>query len=151
MNITSSCCKEGKVINNSDDFQQQINRLFYYPFFQDSGVFSGDTIIPRIDIHADAEQIYVKAELPGMEKENIDVTVEDGQLIIRGEKKQEKECNEKSYLWVERYHGTIYRAVDLPAAVDASRVKATYKNGVLDLVLPRREEDKPKQIKIDVT
>jgi len=85
-----------------------------------------------------------------MKKDEIEVSVHGDTLIIKGEKKQEKEVKEKDYVRTERFYGSFNRAIRLPAAVDAPKVNASYKNGVLELVLPKKEESKPKQLKIDI-
>lgn len=105
---------------------------------------------PAIDVHDSKDHIVVKADLPGLKKEDIDVSVQEGTLVIRGEKKEEAERKEKGLIRTERFYGSFYRAVSLPTAVDDTKVKAAYKNGVLELTLPKKEEAKPKQIKIDV-
>jgi len=83
-------------------------------------------------------------------KEDIDVSVLNDVLTIKGEKKQEKEVNEKGYVRSERFYGSFQRTIALPAGVDAAKVAAAYKNGVLELTLPKKEDAKPKQIKVDV-
>ena len=83
-------------------------------------------------------------DLPGMKKEDIEVSIQDGTLIIRGEKKEETERKEKGAVRTERFYGSFHRAVNLPTAVDDTKVKANYKSGVLELTLPKKEEAKPK-------
>ena len=86
----------------------------------------------------------------GMKKDEIDVSVHGDTLIIKGEKKQEKEIKESDFVRTERYYGSFNRAIRLPSEVQADKVNAAYKNGVLELVLPKKEESKPKQLKIDI-
>lgn len=105
---------------------------------------------PAIDIYDSKDNVMVKADIPGMKKDEIEVSVHGDTLIIKGEKKQEKEVKERDYVRTERFYGFFNRAMSLPAAVDASKVNATYKNGVLELVLPKKEESKSKQLKIDI-
>jgi len=105
---------------------------------------------PAIDIYDSKDSVMVKADIPGMKKEEIDVSVYGDTLIIKGEKNQEKETKEKDFVRAERFYGSFNRAIRLPAEIDASKVNASYKNGVLELVLPKKEESKPKQLKIDV-
>lgn len=105
---------------------------------------------PAIDVLESKDRIAVKADLPGMNKEDIEVSVQGDTLIIKGEKKQEKEVKEGGRIRSERTYGSFYRAVTLPEGADASNVKATYKNGVLELILQKKEEVKPKQISIEV-
>jgi HSP20 family protein len=92
----------------------------------------------------------VKADIPGLDKEDIDISVHGDTLTIKGEKKEEKESKDKGLVKTERFYGSFNRSLTLPSEVDAAKVKASYNNGVLELTLPKKEESKPKQIKIDV-
>lgn len=105
---------------------------------------------PALDVYDSNDSIRVKADIPGMNKEDIRVSVHGDTLTIEGEKKYEKEVKEESFIRTERAYGSFYRAITLPGTVDAANVKATYKNGVLELTLPKKEEAKPKEIKVDV-
>ena len=92
----------------------------------------------------------IKAELPDMTREDIDVTVDKGTLTIKGEKKVAADVKEEQFHRVERRYGTFSRSFSLPPTVDATRVSADYRNGVLTITLPMREESKPRQIKVEV-
>lgn len=105
---------------------------------------------PAVDIYDSKDNVLVKADIPGLSKEDIDVTVDGDTLVIKGEKKQEKEVKEKEYIRTERFYGNFHRAIRLPSEIQADKVEATYKNGVLELVLPKSEKAKPKQIKLDI-
>jgi HSP20 family protein len=105
---------------------------------------------PAVDIYDSKDNVMVRVDIPGMKKDEIDVSVHKDTLIIKGEKKQEKELKEKDFVRTERFYGSFNRAIRLPAEVQAEKVNATYKNGVLELVLPKKEESKPKQLKIDI-
>jgi HSP20 family protein len=105
---------------------------------------------PAVDVQDSKDSIIVKADIPGLSKDEINVTIQNNTLIIRGEKKQEHEEKEKGYVRTERFHGSFYRAIALSTDVDAEKTKAEYKNGTLELTLPKREEAKPKQITVDV-
>jgi HSP20 family protein len=105
---------------------------------------------PVVDIVENNGNIEVKAELPGMTKEDIKVTVKDNILSLSGERKQEKETKEKTFHRIERYYGSFCRNIQLPESVEADKVKATYKDGVLNIVLPKPESAKPKKIDVDV-
>jgi HSP20 family protein len=110
----------------------------------------GRTWMPPVDIYEnDAHELVLKAELPDMKREDIDITFENGVLTLRGERKMDTEVNQDRYQRVERRHGTFSRSFTLPATVDASRIKATYADGVLTVRLPQRDEAKPKQIAIE--
>lgn len=104
--------------------------------------------LPAVDVSETEDKITVKAEIPGMEAKDIDISVSGDTLTIKGEKKTETEEKEENYHVVERSYGSFRRAMKLPASVDADKVEATYKNGVLSVVLPKKEEVKPKAIEI---
>ena len=105
---------------------------------------------PAVDIYETKDAVCVRAELPGVDKDAVSVEVKDGVLALRGERKFEKEVKEENYHRVERSYGTFHRSFSLPSSVDGERVTARMKDGVLEVTLPKREEAKPKQIKISV-
>lgn len=104
--------------------------------------------LPAVDVSETGDKITVKAEIPGMEAKDIDISMVGDTLTIKGEKKAEHEEKEENYHLVERSYGSFSRAMKLPVAVDPEKVEATYKNGVLTVVLPKKEEVKPKAIEI---
>jgi HSP20 family protein len=104
--------------------------------------------LPAVDVSETADKITVKAEIPGMEAKDIEISMVGDTLTIKGEKKAEHEEKEENYHMIERSYGSFSRAMKLPGMVDADKVKATYKNGVLIVVLPKKEEVKPKAIEI---
>ena len=107
--------------------------------------------VPAVDIHeTDGHEYVIKAELPEMKREDISVTFEDHVLTLAGERKASFEENTGTYHRTERAHGRFSRSFTLPATVDGSRISATYKDGVLTVRIPQREEAKPKQISVDV-
>ena len=119
--------------------------------FRDFGFTTGSTWVPPVDIYQTGEhELVLKAELPEMAREDIDVTVENFVLTIKGEKKLGTEVKEEQFHHIERRYGAFDRSFSLPRTVDASKVSADYKNGVLTVRLPLREEAKPRQIKVDV-
>jgi len=105
---------------------------------------------PAIDIEENNGNLMVKAEIPGMSKEDIKVSVKDNLLTISGERKRENESKGKTFYRVERCHGQFRRIIRLPAEVDADKVKASYKDGVLHVILPKPESMKPKQIDVEI-
>jgi HSP20 family protein len=110
----------------------------------------GRSWMPPVDIYeADNHELVLKAELPDMQREDIDITFENSVLTLKGERKLDSEVSRDRYQRVERHHGTFSRSFTLPATVDATRIKATYKDGILTIRLPQREEARPKQIAID--
>jgi HSP20 family protein len=119
--------------------------------FRDFGFTGGNTWVPPVDIFQTGEhELVLKAELPEMTREDIDVTVENFVLTIKGEKKLGAEVKEEQFHHIERQYGSFSRSFSLPRTVDASKVSADYKNGVLTVRLPLREEARPRQIKVDV-
>src|SRR6202521_4952679 len=118
--------------------------------FRDFGFPAPSTWMPAVDIFQTGNhELVLKAELPDMSREDIDITVENFVLTIKGEKKFAGEVKAEQFHHVERRYGTFSRSFSLPRTVDAGKVSAEYKNGVLTLRLPLREEAKPRQIKVD--
>ena len=105
---------------------------------------------PAVDLFEEKDDIVVKAELPGMEKDNIEVNLTDHHLTIKGEKKKEEEIKEENYYRAERSYGSFLRTLDLPKDVHADKVKASFKNGILEVRLPKTEEAKAKEVKVKV-
>jgi HSP20 family protein len=120
--------------------------------FRDFGFGSGAaTWVPPVDIYQNGDhELVLKAELPDMSREDIDITVENFVLTLKGDKKVSGEVKEEQFHHVERRYGAFSRSFSLPRTVDASKVSAEYRNGVLTIKLPLREEAKPRQIKVDV-
>ena len=106
--------------------------------------------LPSLDVSETKNELVVKAEVPGMDAKDIDISLSDGMLTIKGEKKQEKEEKEADYHLVERSYGAFVRSVQLPKEVKADKINASYKDGVLKITLPKSEEAKKKEIKIKV-
>jgi HSP20 family protein len=107
--------------------------------------------VPAVDIYeTDAHEVVLKAELPDMKREDINLTFENGVLTLKGERKFEQEAKKENFQRIERRHGTFSRSFTLPNTVDATRISAAYKDGVLTIRLPQREEAKPKQIAVNV-
>lgn len=103
---------------------------------------------PALDVHEDKDSFSIRAELPGMKREDIEVTLQDGALVISGERKEEKVGEETTVHRQERYYGKFTRVLTLPAAVSGDKVKAQYKDGILTVTLPKAEEAKPKAITV---
>jgi HSP20 family protein len=118
---------------------------------RDFGFNTGNNWVPPVDIYQTGEhELVLKAELPDMTREDIDVTVENFVLTVKGEKKLGTDVKEEQFHHIERHYGAFSRSFQLPRTVDAGKVSAEYKNGVLTVRLPLREEAKPRQIKVDV-
>ena len=105
---------------------------------------------PSVDLYEEKDDIVVKAELPGLDKDNIEVNLSDNRLTIKGEKKQEQEVKKENYYRSERSYGSFIRTLDLPREVQTDKVKAAFKNGVLEIRLPKTEEAKKKETKVKI-
>ena len=130
------------------DLLPEVNRLLRRPLFPAPG--NGGRWLPEVDVTEEKDRVVVKADLPGMKQEGIGVEVSDGALTIKGERKRETETKDAKAYRVERSYGSFLRNFTLPAGVDAAKVSAAYKNGVLEVTLPKLAEAKAKQIKVDV-
>ena len=118
----------------------------------DDGFMTTGEWVPPVDIYADGDQqLVLKAELPEMTLDDIDVSVDNGALTIKGEKKFSKDVKQDQFRRIERHYGAFSRSFSLPQTVDPHKVEAEYKQGVLTVRLPLREEAKPRQIKVNVT
>ena len=134
----------------TNSFQEQFNRLFSEAFDRSSDESSITTWAPAVDIFETEHELVVKADLPDIKPQELDIRVENNMLTIRGERKFEKQVNENNYLRVERAYGSFSRSFSLANTVNSDAIKAEYKDGVLTLTIPKREEAKPKQIKVNV-
>ncbi len=105
---------------------------------------------PTVDVYETKDSVVVKAELPGVDPKEVEISVEDGTLYLKGERKSESEDQRDGYHRLERSYGSFARAFTLPDSVDPEKVSAEYKDGLLSVTLPKREESKPKKVKIAV-
>lgn len=130
--------------------QNQLSRLF------DSGADRGQddealmrgSWVPAVDVAEEGDELIVRAELPGMREEDIDIEFENGILTLKGERKFEDEKKDRNYHRIERAYGRFVRSFTLPRSIDPENIAATYDNGILELIIPKREEAKPRQIRI---
>jgi len=129
--------------------QEQVNRLFENSFNgrSDSSLASW---APAVDVHETENELVVTADIPGMNEKDIDVRVENNMLTISGERKTESNVKDDNYLRVERTYGSFSRSFSLPNTVNTEGIAAEYNNGVLSVRLPKREETKPRQVKVNV-
>ena len=126
----------------------QLNRLFTDFFGRATQEQNLTTWAPAVDIYEGQNELVVQADLPAVKPEDLDIRVENNILTIRGERKFEKKADEKNYLRVERAYGSFARSFSLANTVNTEAIEADYKAGVLTLSIPKREEAKPKQIKV---
>jgi len=146
------------IVRWSDPFrefaqlQNRINRAFSDAYGHgDEGLTTSGSWVPPVDIFQNGDhEIVLKAELPDMRREDIDITVDNGTLTVKGDKKFSNEVKEDQYHRIERHYGAFSRSFTLPQTVDTGKVGADYRNGVLTVRLPLRKEAKPRQIKVDV-
>lgn len=134
-----------------NNLRDEIDRLFEAPLAElarSSQILSGWT--PALDVFENRDNLVVKAELPGMKKEDIEVSLHEGCLSISGERKNEQNHKDAEVYRSERFVGRFQRTVSLPSPVAADKIKAQYKDGVLTITLPKTEESKPKHIDISV-
>ena len=133
--------------------QERMNRMFEDSYRGRSGSEDwglGGSWAPVVDIYEQNGNIVLKAELPGVDPKDVDIRVENNTLSLRGERKLDTEVNKDSYHRVERAYGAFSRSFTLPSVVDQEKINAEYKDGVLRVTLPKKEEAKPKQININV-
>ena len=132
------------------NLQEQINRVFKDVLGRSGEESNLTTWAPAVDIFETEQELVVKADLPDIDPKDLDIRVEDNILTIRGERKFEKKVDKDNYLRVERAYGSFARSFSLANTVNTEAIKADYQNGVLTLSIPKREEAKPKQIKVNV-
>lgn len=138
----------GRLTNLRDE----IDRLFEAPLAElarSSQLLSGWT--PAFDVYEDKDNFHVRAELPGMRREDIDVSMHNGSLSISGERKSDDKLKEAEVYRAERFFGRFQRTITLPTQVAVEKIKAQYQDGILSVTLPKAEEAKPKHIDVKVS
>ena len=119
-----------------------------FPSLRALGEFGEAT--PAVDMYDNKDEIVVKAEVPGVDKKNINISLSDNILTIKGEMKKEEETKEEDYYYSERSYGSFTRVLNLPAKVNEKKIKASFKDGILEIHMPKTAESKPKDIKVEV-
>lgn len=140
--------KRGDVFSELTDIQQEMNRLFDEFFGERRPEMTEGTWLPAVDVLENETEIIVRAELPGMTQDDIELDLQNNVLTVKGEKEKESKEEKENYHRIERSYGNFSRSFTLPCDVKAEDVKATFKDGVLEVVLPKVEEVKPKKINI---
>lgn len=131
------------------DIQSEMNRLF--DTFFGRPVRIGDRVwAPRVDVSETKDELVVSAELPGVNEKEVQVSITGDLLTIKGERNQEQETKDENYHRLERFYGKFERNIPLPIPIESGKVKAMYRNGVLEIHLPKAEQVKPKEVKIEV-
>jgi HSP20 family protein len=132
-------------------FRDQMNRLFEDTFSRGRASDSALTPwAPAVDIYETENELVIRADLPDIEEKDLDIRIENNMLTLRGERKFEQTVSEDNYLRVERSYGAFSRSFSLPNTVNAEAIQAEYRNGVLTVRMPKREESKPRQIKVSL-
>lgn len=130
--------------------QERMNKLFDETFSRGAQDVDVGAWSPPVDIIEQGDEIIIKMEIAEVEQKEIDIKVEGNALTIKGERKLEEGTKREDYLRLERPYGSFSRSFSLPTTVDHEKVKASHKDGILRIILPKREETKPKQIKVEV-
>lgn len=138
------------VWNPFSELQKSINSLFKDYERDSEGALTTSDWLPAIDIYENENEIVLKGELPGMTKDDVKIVFENDTLTISGEKKEDKEIKKEDYHRVERFYGSFSRSFRVPQAVDKEKFTAKFKDGILEINLPKTEEAKPKQIEINI-
>ena len=141
-----------RPLGEVDSFRREMDRMFEN--FFGSGADVGESSLtwyPSVDIKETKDDFVLMAEVPGMSKDDIKINISENTLTVKGEKKEEKKEDDQNYHRVERRYGTFQRSFTLPIQVQGNKVKAAYKDGVLTITLPKKEEVKPKEIPITVS
>jgi HSP20 family protein len=136
------------LIRSADAFRSSIDRLFDRLMRWDDLVGPSDLTWPAMEVTEDKDSYRIDVEIPGVEPKDVQLTFEYGRLVVRGEKRQEKRSQEGTTHVLERRYGSFERSVMLPETADVDRAEATFRNGVLTISVPKREEARPRQIKI---
>ncbi len=129
------------------DLQTDLNRVFNRSLTRPEW---GKSFSPVVEVREEADHYTVHADLPGLQKEDFSISVENNRLTLKGERKAEKETQEKGYHYSERSYGSFSRVMDFATDIQADQVKAAYKNGVLEVTLPKSEKSKPKLVQVEV-
>jgi HSP20 family protein len=132
-------------------WMKEFDSFFNAPFFNDSiSTPRAGSLVPRVNISEDKDNFYVHAELPGLSHEDVKVTFSEGVLTIRGEKKKEEKSEDRNYHRIERRYGEFVRQFNLPENVKHDAIKADFRNGVLEITVPKTEPQKPKEHEIPI-
>lgn len=131
-------------------FEEPMSSRFFRRFPSLKWMKEFEAVSPAVDMFDKDDELVVKVEVPGIDKENIKISVSDSVLTIKGEMKKEEEIKEEDYYYSERSYGSFSRSLTLPAKVVENKIKAEFKDGILEIHLPKAVESKPKEIKVDI-
>lgn len=133
-----------------EDVFDRYSKALSWPRLGASEIMTGGDWAPRVDIAETEKEFIIKAEIPEVKKEEVKISVDNGILSIRGERKQEKEEKGKKFHRVERYYGNFTRSFTLPDSVDETKVEASFKDGMLNIQIPKSKKSKPKTIEVKI-
>ena len=139
-----------RPFRNLSPYRTELDRVF--DNFLGTPFFSGETsrLAPALDLTENENEFLVQIELAGVDKKDVNISLKDNELIIEGEKKHQKEEKDEMSCFSERSYGSFQRVIQLPSSVNAEKVSASFENGVLEIVISKKEEEKPKKVKIEV-
>ncbi len=140
--------RRGDIFSELNRMQEEMNRYFDDFFGEHRRGVTEGAWLPAVDVSEGDAQLTVRAELPGMSQDDIEINLQDNVLTLKGEKKQEQKEEKENYHRVERSYGSFSRSFTLPSGVKADDINATFKDGVLEITLPKAEEEKAKKIAI---
>ena len=140
--------RRGDLFSELSRMQQEMNRFFDEFFGERRSELAEGAWVPSVDVSETDKELKVRAELPGMTQDDIELNLQDNVLTLKGEKKQEKKEEKENYHRTECCYGSFTRSLTLPVSVDQDKVQATFKDGILEITLPKSEEVKPKKISI---
>ena len=132
-----------------DDLFERLSGRFFGPGERDRSVWGTEALVPALESHVDKDTLIIKADLPGIDPKEVSISVTGNQLTIAGERKREEKKEEKDYFYREVAYGKFSRSMTLPEGVDADQVKASYKNGVLEITMPAPKQVTGKKIQIE--
>lgn len=133
-----------------EDFFDRYSKALSWSRLGGSEIMTGGDWAPRVDIAETEKEFIIKAEVPEVKKEEVKISVDNGILSIRGERKQEKEEKGKKFHRVERYYGSFTRSFTLPDNVDETKIEASFKDGMLNIQIPKSQKSKPKAIDVKI-
>jgi len=139
-----------EMANLQDRMQRLFQEMGFGRYDRPSPDVQGARWAPAVDVYETEGEIVLKAELPEIDRKDVEISIENNVLTLQGERKQEKEVTKDCYHCMERAYGSFFRSFSLPSTVDQEKVKADFKDGILKITLPKKPEHKPKQISIDI-
>lgn len=143
--------KRPSVLSNLSQMHQALDHLFEPSWFDQENWLSnvvGSNWVPTIDVKDEPNQYVIRADVPGVDPKNIEVTIDKGVITIKGQKEMETKTERDNYVHIERSNGSFYRSFSLPNAADSSKISAKSKNGVLEIIIPKTKENLSKKITI---